>query len=130
MNKQVPRFALGFTLVEVTVALGVILASILVIGTFVYASLVRQATSHEATASRIVTDQLEKLKAADWETLPSSGTIVHEELGGLVQGSGWYTVALATSSPDIKEVHVMVEWAGRNATRTYKQSTFLTHDGI
>jgi prepilin-type N-terminal cleavage/methylation domain-containing protein len=116
----------GFSLLEVTFAIGVI--SIVIVST----SLLLQrlpVNSREVrdqdVALRIARNQIEILRAAGYDALPASGSFTNTLLSALASSSASVTVATWTSTT--KRVDVTVSWRGSALTmRSVSLATLIT----
>ncbi len=121
--------ARGFSLVETAIAIGIIGVMVVATG----ALLQRIPTSgrevrDQDVALRIARNELEVLRAAGYDALPTSGPFTDTLLSSLAEGAA--SVAVADFNAKTKRVDVSVSWRGAGpALRGVSLTTLITQDG-
>lgn len=118
----------GFSLIEITVALGIIISAILVFGVFAGAARLRKTSEFNSIASRIATETIERLKAAQFSQISASGTFPSADLLNLPQGRAFYRTSDFQGNVNIKQIDVTVEWILNGMIKTLKRSSIIASD--
>jgi len=112
----------GFSLIEVTVAIGIIGVMILSTSIFLQRLPVSgREVRDQDIALRIARNEVEVLRATGYDSLPASGPFSNSLLSSLASGTGIATVT--TYDAKTKKVDVVVSWTG---TRAIARSVSLT----
>lgn len=119
---------LGFSLIEVTIAVAIIGLMIMVTGTLLQRITVyARETSHQALAIKIAHNEMEVLRAAGYASLPASGSFTDSLLASLPSGAG--TVTVTDFDPKTKRLVVTVSWFGSQSTpRSTSLTTLITQN--
>lgn len=128
------KFQKGFSLIEILVALGLILAIILILFT-ASGSLVSSRNSNlQTVASKIASRQIENLKKGGFAALPANGTtsLSDPDLSKLPASSESQTISdVSWGDGNIKQVTIEVDWQqSNNVNKSIKLETLLTKNGI
>jgi len=113
------RFARGFTLIEVLVAL-----VLLVIGIFALSKMqvlgVRGTGFNKETtvATTLAQKKLEELKGTAYTAVASDATGSQDQMGGIAYTTTWSVNEAGASPGRYKTVTVTVTWGGRNIVIT------------
>ncbi len=126
MKAPTPR---GFTLIEALVALFLIgLILVMFQATLKNMPLIKLAKNQDK-ALKIVSSELEELRAGGHDALPATGSFSDTALTTLPSGSGMVTVSTVNAAT--KQVTVTVTWREQNATTdsTVSLTTLITDIG-
>lgn len=127
--KKIQNYKKGFSFIEVIVTLFIV-GVVLVLyqaaaGTM---RLMKTAKSQEI-ALRVANNEIEKLRAGGYASLPTSGGFSDPQLSALSNGSGSLTVTAFNS--DTKQVLVSIQWQnpGDSSARSVSLTTLVTKTG-
>ena len=120
----------GFSLIESTVAVGLIISALLVFGVFISAISIRKATSFKSTATIIASDTIENLRTMPFDSLPASGTIVNSELSSLPGGEGLFTVAEYGGDAELKQITATITWIFGGEQKNFSEQTLVAKDAF
>ena len=120
---------LGFSLIEVMVALGIIGVMLVAVGVLLSRLPVdSREVRDQDLALTIARSELETLRAGGYEALPISGPFTHALLSELTGASA--SVAIADFDTETKQVDVSVSWQGAGAVpRSVSLTTLMTQTG-
>ena len=119
----------GFSLIEVIVAVGIVVAALAAAEALVHAVPLTRTTSHEDIALVIARGELESVRAAGYAAAPASGPFSSSLMASLPSGAG--TLAVSDFNTGTKQVTVTVSWqpVGGSAARSLMMSTLVTSTG-
>lgn len=118
----------GFTLIEILIALGIVVAMLFALGALVRLSVLQSTVHKEEIALTIAMSTLEELRVGGYDALPPSGALAHPSLALLPSGAG--TLSVSEFEDDTAEVEVTVTWKGRDGeNRSITLSTLITEIG-
>lgn len=118
----------GFTLIEILVALGIVVAMLFALAALVRLSVLQSTVHREEIALTIAMSTLEELRVGGYAALPPSGALAHPSLALLPGGAG--TLSVSEFEDDTAEVEVTVTWEGRDGeNRSMTLSTLITDIG-
>lgn len=118
----------GFTLIEVTVVIFVIGVIIVASAMLLRAAQVNRVTRDEDIALKVVSTEVETLRAGGYAALPPTGPFASPGLSALASGTG--TVTVSDYGPKTKKVVVAVSWIGpSDIARTIDLTTLITETG-
>lgn len=122
------RLARGFSLIEVTVAIGIIGMMILATSTLLQRIPVSgREVRDQDLALKIARNEIEALRAGGYDTLPASGAFANPLLNSLTSGSASVTIAVYDAKT--KRADVSVSWTGTGSvTRSVSLSTLITQN--
>ena len=122
------RRAGAFSLIEATVAIGIIGLTVVATGALLSRLPVNgREVRDQDLALKIARSELEALRAAGYDILPPSGPFTHPLLGSLASGSA--SVAIADFDAKTKQVDVSVSWRGAETVRSVSLTTLITDIG-
>ena len=119
----------GFSLIEVTVALGIIGVMLVAVGALLSRRPVdSREVRNQDLALTLVRSELETLRAGGYDALPTSGPFTHMLLPSLAGSSA--SVAVADFDAETKQVDVSVSWQGAGSvTRSVSLTTLVAQNG-
>jgi type II secretory pathway pseudopilin PulG len=122
------RVSRGFTLIEITVALGIIIAMVVMLGALVKVSVLQKTAQSEEIALTAATAEMENLRVGGYSALPASGSFSNTALSSLSGGSG--SVAVTVYDAKTKKVEVTVSWTAHDGvSHSMTLSTLITQTG-
>lgn len=122
------RSSKGFSLIEVLVVIFIIGVISLIYAAGAPLIKAANGVANEDVALHAASQELEKLRAGGYATLPASGTFSNTQLTTLPSGIGNETIA--DFNPTIKQVTVMVSWQEISGNiRSVSLSTLITQTG-
>jgi prepilin-type N-terminal cleavage/methylation domain-containing protein len=126
-NMRVPSQEHGFTIIEVLISLFILGASLIIFQSSITTLSVNKFIKNQDLALRIANSEIETLKLAGYDNLPSSGTFTHPLLSTLPSGQG--TITISDYNASTKEIVVNVSWFSTK-TNTLTLRTLITHYGL
>lgn len=122
------RFTHGFSLIETTIAIGIIGVMIVATGALLQRLPVSgREVRDQDLALKIARNEIEILRAAGFDALPVSGPFSHTLLDSL-NGSA-ASVAVSDFGEKTKQTEVRVSWtAADGATRSVSLTTLITQN--
>lgn len=118
----------GFSLIEVTVAIGIIGMMILATSTLLQRIPVSgREVRDQDIALKIARNEIEVLRAGGYDALPASGPFLNSLLNSLLSGSA--SVAITVYDAKTKKTDVSVSWTGTGSiTRTVLLTTLIAQN--
>lgn len=118
----------GFTLIEMLISLFILSIATAFVAVIINTVGLTRDAAYESVALHIAQNELDTLRAAGYDQLPSSGAFSNPQLASLPQGSASTTVA--DWNDKTKEVTTSVSWQGVNGTpRIASLTTLITQVG-
>jgi len=118
----------GFSLVEVTVAIGVI--ALMIVATAVLLQRLPvsgREVRDQDLALKIAREEVELLRAGGYASLPASGSFTHPLLASLASSTA--LLAIADYNEDTKQVTATVSWRGASVVmRSVSLTTLIAED--
>ena len=114
----------GFSLIEVTVGVGIVALMILSTSLMLQRLPVSgRETRDTDLALKIAREEIELLRAGGYDALPVSGSFTHSLLTSLTSGAG--ALLLSDYNASAKEVVVTVSWSGAASPRSVSLTTLI-----
>ncbi len=121
-------FGAGFTLIEILVAVGIVVAMLVTLTALVRLSMLQDSARFEELALTIASGSLEDLRDGGYVELPASGALSDERLASLPSGAG--SVVVEDGENDTKKVTIVVSWVSRTgAAHDITLSTIFAPSG-
>ena len=137
MKLQIHKDQMGFTIIEVVIAMAIFAIGILAVGKMMYMAVRTNSSGNEVTeATMLAQSTLENLKnTTDVSTLPKNGVQAPEP--GLDQNGdagGIYTRTLDFTDPDgtddSRQIKITILWTRLSDTKTIEFETITRGNGI
>jgi len=137
MKLQIHKDQMGFTLIEVVIAMAIFSIGILAVGKMMYMAVRTNSTGNEVTeAAMLAQSTLETLKnTTDVSTLPKNGEQPSESsLDQNGDPGGIYTRTLDFTDPngndDSRLIKITIVWSRLSGTKTIEFETITQGNGI
>lgn len=121
---------LGFSLIEVIIALAVVLVTMIAFGVVVNTIPLTRTARNQNVAYHIAAKKVEELRHTAFASLPSSGTFTDAGLQNLASSTAALTIANYQSSAIIKQADVTVTWYENNKARNVSLTTLISQGGL
>jgi len=120
----------GFSLIEVIIAMGLVLTTMLLFGIAVNTVPLVRTAGDQNLAYHLAAKQVETLRNTDFASLPGSGSFSDPGLSLLPAGAASRTVVDYEGDSKIKQATVVVSWQDRTTTRSITLTTLIYNGGV
>lgn len=120
----------GFSLIEVIIALGIVLTTLIVFGVVVNTVPLTRTARNQNLAYHLAGKKIEELRHTDFASLPGSGPLTDTGLAHLASSTIALTMADYEGDSDIKQATVVVEWYEGATARDVALTTLIGKGGL
>ena len=120
----------GFSLIEVMIAMGVVLITLIAFGVVVNTVPLTRTARNQNVAYHIAAKKVEELRHTAFAALPPSGPFSDPGLGNLASATATMNIADYQSSAEIKQATVTGEWYENNTARNVSLTTLIGETGL
>lgn len=120
----------GFSLIEVIIAMGLVLVTMLMFGVAVGTVPLTRIVRNQNVAYHLAAGQIEGLRHTSFASLPGSGSWTDPGLSLLPGAAASRTMADYSGSNQIKQATVTVSWIDRGTTRSVTLTTLIYNGGL